>query len=88
MRLWDARHHHHLLVNYPNTFNKAATGRQMASTEDGRLLFHPSGTAVQVSRLHCLFPSLFLLDVISRFCIMNMQIGWSYDGIFTYTLVQ
>ena len=39
---------HNLLVTYPDTFNRAIRPRQMAVTEDSRVLFHPSGSMVQV----------------------------------------
>ena len=37
-----------LLVNYPNTFNSANKARQIAVSDDSQLLFHPSGSVIQV----------------------------------------
>jgi hypothetical protein len=48
VRLWDAWHHHNALVNYAETHNRAIRGRQLACSEDGSLLFHPSGSIIQV----------------------------------------
>lgn len=38
----------HLLVNYPSAFNRSLRARQLSVSEDSRMLFHPSGSAVQV----------------------------------------
>lgn len=38
----------HMLVNYPGAFNRSLRARQLSVSEDGRVLFHPSGSAVQM----------------------------------------
>ncbi|KAI3438903.1 hypothetical protein D9Q98_001318 [Chlorella vulgaris] len=48
VRLWDAASHRHQLVHYPGAFNRAVQARQLAVSDDGSLLFHPSGSVVQV----------------------------------------
>lgn len=47
LRLWDARHNYHLLVNYPQTFNSSMKARQLAVAGDEDLVFHPSGGIIQ-----------------------------------------
>ncbi|KAK9822022.1 hypothetical protein WJX74_001472 [Apatococcus lobatus] len=48
LRLWDTCDYRNLLVNYRNTFNRANKARQIAASVDGNLVFHPSGSVVQV----------------------------------------
>ncbi|GAB4816816.1 hypothetical protein N2152v2_003862 [Parachlorella kessleri] len=48
VRLWDAMEYRHLLVNYPNAFNRSLRARQLSVADDSRMLFHPSGSAVQL----------------------------------------
>jgi WD40 repeat protein len=48
LRRWDAATRAHALVHYANAFNRARRPRQLAATADGRALFHPSGSTVQV----------------------------------------
>lgn len=48
VRLWDSVQHHHQLVHYPATHNRAVRARQLCTSDDGRVLFHPSGSIVQV----------------------------------------
>ncbi|MEW5302760.1 MAG: hypothetical protein WDW36_005509 [Sanguina aurantia] len=52
LKVWDVAQRHTLLVNYPNTFNRAIRARQMCCNEDGAVLFHPSGGVVQVLDAH------------------------------------
>jgi hypothetical protein len=40
----------HQLVHYPGAFNRAVQSRQLAVSDDGSLLFHPSGSVVQVCK--------------------------------------
>lgn len=47
LRLWDARHNYHLLVNYPQTFNSSMKARQLAVAGDENVIFHPSGGIIQ-----------------------------------------
>jgi DNA excision repair protein ERCC-8 len=47
VRLWNATSHRHELVHYNDTFNRASKPRQIAVSDDGYALFHPSGSAVQ-----------------------------------------
>lgn len=37
----------HLLVHYPGTYNSARKPRQLATSSDHSVLFHPSGSVVQ-----------------------------------------
>ena len=48
LRLWDAATYRHMLVHYPNAFNRSNKARQLSSTGDGLLLFNPSGSVVQM----------------------------------------
>jgi len=48
VRLWDATHRHHLLVHYPGASNPSRRPLRLSTTEDGRWLFQPCGSAVQV----------------------------------------
>jgi DNA excision repair protein ERCC-8 len=48
LRRWDAATRAHALVHYAGAFNRARRARQLAATADGRALFHPSGSTVQV----------------------------------------
>ena len=52
VRLWDAITYKNELVHYNETFNRASKPRQIATSDDGRVLFHPSGSAVQVFDVH------------------------------------
>lgn len=52
VRLWNAVTFKHELVHYNETFNRASKPRQIAISDDGRVLFHPSGSAVQVFDVH------------------------------------
>ncbi|EIE20903.1 WD40 repeat-like protein [Coccomyxa subellipsoidea C-169] len=47
LRLWDLQHNSNTLVNYPNTFNRAKKGRQIAVSADAHMVFHPSGSVIQ-----------------------------------------
>jgi len=48
VRLWDARDGTHALVHYPHTRSRASDrARQMVASDDGAVLFHPSGATVQ-----------------------------------------
>ncbi len=51
VRLWDGATWRHRLVNYPDAHNHSVRGRQLAATTDGRLLYYPTGSAVQASLL-------------------------------------
>ncbi|GLI69959.1 hypothetical protein VaNZ11_014704, partial [Volvox africanus] len=48
MRLWDAEYRYNKLIGYEGTYNRALRGRQLAVTDDGRIVFYPSGTSVNV----------------------------------------
>lgn len=48
VRLWDAGSRANLMVHYPGAAAPSRRPVRMAATEDGRWLFHPCGTAVQV----------------------------------------
>jgi DNA excision repair protein ERCC-8 len=52
VRLWNASTHHHELVHYNDTFNRASKPRQITVSDDGTAVFHPSGSAVQVFDVH------------------------------------
>ena len=52
VRLWNATSHRHELVHYNDTFNRASKPRQIAISDDGNAVFHPSGSAVQVFDVH------------------------------------
>ncbi|KAG7667760.1 putative WD repeat-containing protein ATCSA-1 [Nannochloris sp. 'desiccata'] len=52
VRLWNASSHRHELVHYNDTFNRASKPRQIAVSDDGNAVFHPSGSAVQVFDVH------------------------------------
>jgi DNA excision repair protein ERCC-8 len=52
VRLWNTATHRHELVHYNDTFNRASNPRQIAVSDDGNALFHPSGSAVQVFDVH------------------------------------
>ncbi|KAL3160881.1 hypothetical protein ABBQ38_009274 [Trebouxia sp. C0009 RCD-2024] len=47
LRLWDAQHNYHLLVNYPQTFNSSMKARQLAVAGEEDVIFHPSGGIIQ-----------------------------------------
>lgn len=40
---------HHQLVHYSSTFNRGSFPKRMSSTPDGRVLFNPRGSDIQVS---------------------------------------
>ncbi|KXZ44195.1 hypothetical protein GPECTOR_71g556 [Gonium pectorale] len=46
MRLWDAQYRHNKLVGYEGTYNRALRARQLAVTDDSRVVFYPSGSSV------------------------------------------
>ncbi|GIL81929.1 hypothetical protein Vretifemale_10690 [Volvox reticuliferus] len=48
MRLWDAQYRYNKLIGYEGTHNRALRGRQLALTDDGRIVFYPSGTSLNV----------------------------------------
>jgi WD40 repeat protein len=48
VRLWDAAQRRHLLVHYPGAANPSRRPVRLATTPDGRWLFQPCGSAVQV----------------------------------------
>ncbi|GMH38513.1 hypothetical protein BSKO_06397 [Bryopsis sp. KO-2023] len=48
VRLWDAVNHTNMLVNYSGTYNRSMKARQLAVSSDSELIFHPSGSVVQV----------------------------------------
>ncbi|KAG2501789.1 hypothetical protein HYH03_000289 [Edaphochlamys debaryana] len=48
MRLWDAQYRVNKLVGYEGTHNRALRARQLAVTEDARVVFYPSGSSVNV----------------------------------------
>lgn len=48
IRLWDGKRRRHELIHYNNTYNRANKPRQLGISDDGEVLFHPSGSAVQV----------------------------------------
>ncbi len=48
LRLWDATHWHRQPAGYADTFNHASRARQLAVTQDGGVVFHPTGSSVQV----------------------------------------
>jgi hypothetical protein len=48
LRLWDAASRRHLLVHYPGAANPGRRPVRLAASEDGRWLFQPCGTAIQV----------------------------------------
>lgn len=48
MRLWDACFRHNKLVTFEGTYNRAIRGRQLAVTDDSRLVFYPSGSSIEV----------------------------------------
>ena len=48
VRLWETAQHRHELVHYNESYNRASKPRQIAVSEDSKVLFHPSGSAVQV----------------------------------------
>ncbi|KAK9835172.1 hypothetical protein WJX81_003251 [Elliptochloris bilobata] len=52
VRLWDARRCRNLLVNYADTYNRARKARQLAACVAAGLLFHSSGSVVQVLDLY------------------------------------
>lgn len=52
VRLWNASNFRHELVHYNDTFNRASKPRQIVVSDDGNVLFHPSGSAVQVFDVH------------------------------------
>ncbi|CAL8467874.1 g7412 [Coccomyxa elongata] len=52
MRLWDLHHNSNALVNYPNTFNRAKKGRQISVSADAPLVFHPSGSVIQMFNMY------------------------------------
>ena len=47
LRLWHSRNRQNMLVNYRNVYNRASKPRQLALSDDGAAVFHPSGSAVQ-----------------------------------------
>ncbi|CAD7702734.1 unnamed protein product [Ostreobium quekettii] len=47
MRIWDAMYFTNELVNYPGSYNRSMKARQLA-VSDTDLVFHPSGSVVQV----------------------------------------
>ncbi|EFJ43451.1 hypothetical protein VOLCADRAFT_65806, partial [Volvox carteri f. nagariensis] len=48
MRLWDAQYRYNKLVGYEGTYNRALRARQVAVTDDARVVFYPTGTSVNV----------------------------------------
>ena len=46
--VWDTLHLTRLFVQFPNAFNRSIRIRQLGMSEDGRLLFFPSGSALHV----------------------------------------
>lgn len=48
MRLWDSHHRHNLLVGYEGTHNRALRARQLAVTDDSRIVFYPTGSSINV----------------------------------------
>ena len=46
--VWDTLHLTRLFVQFPNAFNRSIRNRQLSMSEDGRLLFFPSGSALHV----------------------------------------
>lgn len=52
VRCWDAHLRHNVLVNYADTVNSATRCRQLAVSDDSRVLFSPCGSGVQVFELH------------------------------------
>ena len=51
VRLWEAHHLYNTLVHYADTVNKSSRPKQMSTTPDGRHVFNPCGSEVQVSLL-------------------------------------
>jgi DNA excision repair protein ERCC-8 len=49
LRLWDASNGDHLLVHYGDTFNHASKARRFALGAGGSVVYHPSGSVVQVN---------------------------------------
>jgi len=48
VRLWDSGTYANTLVHFRDTYNRASKPRQLAFTDDGAAVFHPSGSAIQV----------------------------------------
>ncbi len=48
MRLWDSHHRNNRLVGYEGTHNRALRARQLAVTDDSRIVFYPTGSSINV----------------------------------------
>jgi WD40 repeat protein len=48
LRLWDSMTGDHLLVHYADTYNRASKPRRFCVGADGKVLYNPSGSVIQV----------------------------------------
>ncbi|KAK9791163.1 hypothetical protein WJX73_000510 [Symbiochloris irregularis] len=51
VRQWDSYNHRNMLINFANTFNRATKPRQMATAQESDVLYHPSGSVIQMLRI-------------------------------------
>ena len=55
LRLWDEMYWHRRISGCADTHNSAIRARQLATTQDGSIVFHPSGSIVQVTVFYAAF---------------------------------
>ncbi len=84
-------HNRHLLVHYPATYNRALKARQLATSDDHGLLFHPSGSVVQcfglldgkqrgVLRGHFDTVNAVAYNPVLQVCMWGCRGGVGWDG--------
>ena len=67
----------HGLVHYPGAFNRATRARQLAVSDDSSVLFHPSGSVVQV-RAGCAAHSWAQLAELALLACLSLKLSFLY----------